>query len=102
MMNTINASTGFTPFQLRMGRSPRLIPPLVPSLLNELTLSAPEETERAVALLDRINLDFLESKDNLEQAKILQAYFANKHRGAEIPALSGILLHYHAFVLVDR
>jgi hypothetical protein len=29
IMNTINASTGFSPFQLRMGRLPRVIPPLV-------------------------------------------------------------------------
>jgi hypothetical protein len=31
LMNTVNKSTGFTPFQLRMGRSPRIIPPLVPA-----------------------------------------------------------------------
>ena len=27
IMNTVNKSTSFTPFQLRMGRSPRVIPP---------------------------------------------------------------------------
>jgi hypothetical protein len=27
IMNTVNASTGFSPFQLKTGRSPRLIPP---------------------------------------------------------------------------
>jgi hypothetical protein len=31
MMNTVNASTGFTGFQLKTGKSPRLIPPLVPA-----------------------------------------------------------------------
>ena len=30
IMNTVNASTGFTPFQLKTGCSPRLIPPLIP------------------------------------------------------------------------
>ena len=29
LMNTVNISTGFSPFQLQMGQSPRLIPPLV-------------------------------------------------------------------------
>jgi hypothetical protein len=33
MMNTINASTGFSGFQLRMGRAARVILPLVPSNL---------------------------------------------------------------------
>ena len=28
LMNTVNASTGYSPFQLHLGRSPRLIPPL--------------------------------------------------------------------------
>jgi hypothetical protein len=32
MMNTINLSTGFSPFQLRMGRSPHVIPPLIAGL----------------------------------------------------------------------
>jgi hypothetical protein len=30
LMNTVNTSTGFSPFQLKTGRSPRIIPPLVP------------------------------------------------------------------------
>jgi hypothetical protein len=29
IMNTINASTGFTPFQLRFGKSPQILPPLI-------------------------------------------------------------------------
>ena len=36
MMNTVNASTGFSQFQLRMGRSPPLIPPLVRDWTNDL------------------------------------------------------------------
>jgi Integrase zinc binding domain len=38
IMNTINVSTGFSPFQLRMGQSPRLIPPLISN-----DMSVPDE-----------------------------------------------------------
>jgi hypothetical protein len=31
IMNTTNASTGYTPFQLHFGKSPRILPPLMPS-----------------------------------------------------------------------
>jgi hypothetical protein len=36
-MNTVNSSTGFTPFQLRLDRNPRIIPPLVLKPTNEQT-----------------------------------------------------------------
>ena len=38
IMNSVNRSTGFTPFQLRFGRSPRILPPLFPS-----TVTTPAE-----------------------------------------------------------
>ena len=31
IMNTVNKSTGFSPFQLQLGRSLRIIPPMVPA-----------------------------------------------------------------------
>jgi hypothetical protein len=34
-MNTINVSSGFSPFQLHMGHSPCLIPPIAPALAEE-------------------------------------------------------------------
>ena len=37
IINTINASTGFSPFHLQMGQSPHVIPPLVCSEVNDLT-----------------------------------------------------------------
>jgi hypothetical protein len=40
IMNSVNASTGFSNFQIRLGRSPRLIPPLVPN-----TLTPPSSNE---------------------------------------------------------
>jgi hypothetical protein len=29
IMNTVNKSTGYSPFQIWMGRSPRILPPLI-------------------------------------------------------------------------
>jgi hypothetical protein len=80
-MNSVNASTSFSPFQIRMGRSPRLIPPIVPSSLPPLDENA--ATEAAKILFSRISSDVNEAKDNLLQAKISQAFHANQLRGPE-------------------
>ncbi|KAG2737969.1 hypothetical protein P692DRAFT_201670893, partial [Suillus brevipes Sb2] len=79
-MNTVNASTGFSPFQLHIGRSPRMLPPLVPST------GLPEETEdvRARALLSQLSNDVLEAQDNLLAAKAAQATNVNKHRAPSL------------------
>ena len=80
MMNTTNKSTGFMPFQLRFGRSPRLIPPLVPA-----------KSSATVADIDawhtiwRMELDVMEAQDNLLRAKISQSHQANKHRSLNFP-----------------
>src|SRR5271163_3167755 len=42
LMNTVNKSTGFSPLQLRCGRSPRLLPPMTPDFTTEHTTTAPE------------------------------------------------------------
>ena len=58
MMNTVNASTGFSPFQLRMGQSPRLIPPLNPEApMTPHVL----ETEAATKLINDLFLDVEEA-----------------------------------------
>jgi hypothetical protein len=80
IMNTVNMSTGFSLFQLRMGRAPRIIPPLVPT--TAVTEDTPE-TEAAVALIDRLVLDVKEAQDNLLVAKVAQAEFANRHQRDE-------------------
>ncbi len=89
IMNTPNASTGFTPFQLRHGASPRVIPPLVQSSADEILTDFAEEGERARALLQRIENDVLEAQDNLLLAKTQQAMNANTHRGPEMPYAVG-------------
>ena len=81
IMNTINISTGFSPFQLRMGHSPRLIPPLIPNLA-----PVPDKINQSVAieLIGRIKCDVSEAQDNLLAAKISQVEFANRRCGDEI------------------
>ena len=76
IMNTVNKSTGFSPFQLHIGRSPRLIPPITPAVRARVAVDA-------VKVVDRINLDVAEAKDNLMIAKIFQADQANRKRGPE-------------------
>ena len=73
MMNTVNASTEFTPFQLQMGWSPCLIPPLVHTTVNEV------EDIRAEKVISKLEQDLLEAKDNMLQAKMNQLISANKH-----------------------
>jgi hypothetical protein len=79
MMNTINASTGYSGFQLRMGRSPRVIPPLVPGSPEE----PGQEEIMACAIVSEIKANVANAKDALLGSKILQAFYANKSQGPE-------------------
>ena len=85
--NTVNASTGFSPFQLKTGRSPRIIPPLIP-----LPVDATPEQVTAHEIIERIELDVKQAQDALLAAKIRQAYNANDHRAPEIPYEPGDLV----------
>ena len=75
-MNSVNLSTGFSPFQLHIGCAPRMIPPL--SELREGT-----DNTNVHSFLSRLELDILEVQDNLATAKILQAVTANRHRSPD-------------------
>jgi hypothetical protein len=75
IMSSLNQSTGFSPFQLRFGKSPRIIPPLI-----SLPKSTTTELVSAHQIVEQLHLDVAEAKDNLHNAKINQAFFANKHR----------------------
>lgn len=56
-MNTINASTGYTPFMLKSAHSPRLIPPLVNLIDTEPsdTASTSENTSPESGIENAIN-----------------------------------------------
>ena len=79
IMNTVNKSTGFTPFQLRFGRSPRILPPLFHS---EFTTPADKQARE---LIQRMQLTVSEAQDNLISTKVSQAFHANKSRTAAFP-----------------
>jgi len=74
-MNTVNKSTGYSPFQLKHGRSPRILPPLI---------DAPPKPSReninAREVITRTTQDVADAKDNLMVAKIAQSYHSNEHR----------------------
>ena len=82
IMNTVNKSTGFSPFQLRLGRSPRLIPPLIQ---DQIVLPLESSELAAQTIIDRIHHDVWEAQDNMIKAKISQAQQANKHRKTNFP-----------------
>jgi hypothetical protein len=82
-MNTVNASMGFSGFQLHLGRSPQVIPPIVPDRL-PLVISASVEGQAALAVIEKLKLDSDEAKDNLLVAKVFQSHYTNRARGPEV------------------
>ena len=79
IMNTLNASTGFTPFQLHFGRSACMLPPIVPPIEGE------HEEISAQEIIANMRPTQLEAQDNLLEAKISQAFQANKSQSLTFP-----------------
>ena len=77
IMNTVNALTGFSPFQLKTGHSPRIILPLSPA--SSATHELPKSEITAHDIIQQLELDVKEAQDQLLAAKIHQAYYANQH-----------------------
>jgi hypothetical protein len=75
IMNTVNKSTGYSPFQLKHGRSPRILPPLI-----ETPPKPSREHISAREVITRVTQDVADAKDNLMVAKMAQAHHANEHR----------------------
>jgi hypothetical protein len=67
-----------------LGRSPHLIPPIIPDTLPQ-NGAVSTEKQCASELLSQISNDVNEAKDNLLQAKIFQAHHANDHCSPEVP-----------------
>jgi hypothetical protein len=99
IMNSINASTGFSNFQIRLGQSLCLIPPLIPHTLTPMTTKT-NETQCARKLITELETDVNEAKDNLLHAKVFQTFYANQDRSPEVPFNIGnkvmlLTLHRH-------
>lgn len=84
IMNTVNTSTGFTPFQLHPGRSPRLITPLFDADILETERQLGDTAQLAAEMLKHLETDVMEAQDNLQLAKMHQATYANRSRSDEI------------------
>ena len=87
IMNTVNASTGFSPFHLKTSRSPQLIPPLTTA--SSTATTAELDARQIIACLE---LDVMEAQDNLLAAKIHQAYYTNEHQAPEVRYKEGDLV----------
>lgn len=81
-MNMVNSSTGYSGFQLWMGRLPHLMPPVVSEALPE-DLVATSEADSAKAVIETIHLNEIEAQDNLLMAKVHQVHFANEKCGPD-------------------
>ena len=84
IMNTINKSTSFFPFQLCFGRPARMLPPI----MNTTQVEEPVTTT-ACELATRIAPIEMEAQDNLLGEKIDQAAHANGHRSSVFPFRTG-------------
>jgi len=81
IMNTVNSSTGYTPFVLKSEHHPRLIPPIM--TLNPLSLDD-SFSGQALEFMKTIKECFTDAQDALLAAKIDQAHHANISRSPEI------------------
>jgi len=80
IMNSVNASTNFSGFQLHLRRSPRIIPPIIPLTLPDELIDA---GKLALTVINNIETDVAQACDNLLHAKIQQAHHASASRSAD-------------------
>lgn len=79
IMNMVNASTGYLPFQLRSAFLPHVLLPLFPP--------PPTDTpakDLALHVLKEIGSNYLDAIDNLIAVKVNQAHHANTHCASKI------------------
>ncbi|ESK85816.1 reverse transcriptase-rnase h-integrase [Moniliophthora roreri MCA 2997] len=77
-MNTVNSSTGFTGFQLHLGRSSRVVP-----LLVHIDDSASAEEIDAAEVIEHLHLDTMDAQDAFLHVKVNQAHQTNNHHSSD-------------------
>ena len=98
MMNTVNASTGFSGFQLLTGQLPRIIPSLTALPPSPAPTGDDDAVKQAMTILQKLEDDVQAAKDNLLLAKVTQVHQKNKHRSPEKQYAVGdkvMLLTFH-------
>jgi hypothetical protein len=83
IMSTVNTSTGYTGFDLRMGRAPRLIPVMSKDDVLREEPELVEAVTEVTKVLERLKDDIEDAKDALLASKVHQAHHANKSRAEE-------------------
>jgi hypothetical protein len=80
IMNTVNASTGFSGFQLHLSCSPRALPLIIP---NTVPIELQDAADNANILIQQLKDDIAEARDNLLLTKVTQAHYANTTWGPD-------------------
>jgi hypothetical protein len=79
-MNTVNASTGYTGFQLHLGRSPQIILPIIPSTL---PADLADAGQTPTSVINTLANDVANAHDNLLLSKISQTHYASTARNPD-------------------
>ena len=81
IMNTVNASMNYSGFQLHLGCSPQIIPPIVPSHLSPELQSVGPAAEAMIAQLQN---NIADAEGNLLLTKVTQAHHAKTSCADEV------------------
>jgi hypothetical protein len=85
IMNTVNASTGMSPFQLHIRCSPHVLPPIIPHS----DVGEESDAARARAVISQLEHDVMEVQDNPLAAKAAQASSVNAHHSLHLVFKAG-------------
>lgn len=80
IMSTKNASTGYAPFHLHIGRIPRLLPPLTTDHVQTTRDEFPNDVASALDAIVSLKTDVADAHDALLASRVTQANTANAHR----------------------
>ncbi|KAG1873151.1 hypothetical protein F4604DRAFT_1495500, partial [Suillus subluteus] len=82
-MSTTNASTGYAPFHLHLGRTLRLLPLLTQDGMRTTREDFPNDVANALEAIVSLKTDIADACDALLASRIAQAHTANTHRSKD-------------------